>query len=193
MRQPLSTRHKLSPFPPFSAREGGWGVGLPPVLPPVLPPLPFLPPSLPLLAVIIAIFAPILPLLPPSGEWQPRQTRLKCGIRAVHALEKNRKAAKTAMFTNPVNIAAWDEPGMHAEKRPAHIPSRPHAAPRARPSARAHGDMLHWSAARAAEPPAHRLHVSLALSPPQDKKGPPPCPMSPPPSRPTTTTSLATG
>src|SRR5690242_5957441 len=187
MRQPLSTRHKLSPFPPFSAMEGGWGLGLPPVLPPVLPPLPFLPPSLPLLAVIIAIFAPILPLLPPSGEWQPRQTRLKCGIRAVHALEKNRKAAKTAMFTNPVNIAAGMSLGIYTGERPAHIRT---ACETGRASAWRHATLECRPCGRATHPLPPCLPCPLTG---QDKKGPSPCPTSPPSSRPTTTTSLATG
>jgi len=84
MRRPLTTHHNPSPYHPFPLTEGGWGLGLPPVL----PPLPFLPPPLPFLAVNIAIFAAILPLLPPSGKWQTQQTCLKPGISAEHALEK---------------------------------------------------------------------------------------------------------
>ena len=51
MRRPLSTRHDPLPHGPFPAREGGWGLGLP-------------------------FLAAILPLLPPSHQWQIRQSRL---------------------------------------------------------------------------------------------------------------------
>ena len=169
MRRPLPTHHTASPGCPFPPREGGWGLGL--------PPLPFLPPPLPFLAMNIAIFAAILPLLPPSRKWHTRQTRLKSGISADHALEKIRKAAKTAMFTKPVNIAASSHPiraACQTETR-ERLATCYTGVPPTRPS----------------YPPTASLSPRPLTG--QDKKGPSPCPTSPPPSRPTTTTSPASG
>ena len=71
----------------------------------MLPSLPFLPPTLPSVATSLPFLAAIVPLLPPSRRWQARQICLKSGISAENAPAHHRKAAKTAMFTAPVNIA----------------------------------------------------------------------------------------
>jgi hypothetical protein len=97
MRRPSANRHNPSPCRPFPGREGGRGLGL--------PPLPFLPPTLPSVATFLPRSCHFLPLLPPSRGRQPRQPPLKSGIQQGEHPRQHHKAAKTAMLTAAVNIA----------------------------------------------------------------------------------------
>ena len=89
----------------------------------MLPPLPFLPPILP------PILPRSLPLLPPTHGRQTRQTGLNSGRERRTLPTHNQKAAKTAMFTTPVNIAAargWRLP--HPQPPQVRVGAR-HASP----------------------------------------------------------------
>src|SRR5579859_3905379 len=91
--------------PAFASRR--WRLPSPlPFLPPMLPSLPLLPPMLPSLPLLPPML-PMLPLLPRSCRASPvtyPANSLESSIRPRLLPIQNRKAAKTAMFTNPVNI-----------------------------------------------------------------------------------------